>query len=64
MWPDMEVAEVMGHHTPLKGGDEYDTLTRARRFRLSRAGKARGIKRKFWHRIRRALRQELRKLWD
>jgi hypothetical protein len=37
----------------LKGGDEYDMLTKARRFHKRRAGDARAAKRQFNRRVRR-----------
>ena len=43
---------AMGHKEKLKGGDEYDYLTRARRFLYHRARQIKKIKRKFWKRNR------------
>ena len=37
----------------LKGGDEYDMLTKARRFHKRRAGDAKAAKRQFNRRVRR-----------
>lgn len=51
---------MMGHREILKGGDEYDVLTRARRFHDPAAGVIKKIKRRFWKRIRCALRNNLR----
>jgi hypothetical protein len=39
---------------PLKGGDEYDMLTKARRFHAPRAGKAKAAKHRYIRRVRRA----------
>lgn len=51
---------AMGHKEKLKGGDEYDYLTRARRFLGHDAGQIKKIKRKFWKRQRRAEKQDTR----
>lgn len=42
----------MGHKEILKGGDEYDLLTKARKYFHHRAGEISKIKRKFWKRQR------------
>jgi len=44
----------------LKGGWEYDMLTRYRRFRRKRPGKAKSAKRSFWKRTRKRAQQEAR----
>lgn len=43
---------AMGHKEKLKGGDEYDYLTRARRVHGHHPGQIKKIKRKFWKRNR------------
>lgn len=44
---------MMGHREPMKGGDEYDALSkRAKRFHKWRAGVRAWIKRKFNKRVR------------
>lgn len=52
---------------PLKGGWEYDRLTRARRYHVFRAGVGKAIKAGFWRRIRRLeklrAKRELDNLW-
>ena len=48
----------MGTRVPLKGGDEYDTLTKHRRYFRYRPGWAKDLKRKFWKRVRKAWRLE------
>ena len=50
--------KMMGHREPLKSGDEWDYLTRARRFFGSYRGKLKKIKRGFNKRIRKAARLE------
>lgn len=47
---------MMGTREPLKGGDEYDYLTRARRYYNKRAGKFKPIKQGFWRRVRKIYR--------
>jgi len=44
---------MMGHREELKSGDEYDALTRWRKYVGYRAGTVKAIKRKFNKRIRR-----------
>lgn len=51
---------MMGHKEKLKGGDEYDYLTRARRYFHHKAGQIRKIKRKFWKRQRAEVRDQRR----
>jgi len=48
---------------PMKGGDEYDALTSARKFYvyLTRSGVAKAIKKKYNKRFRRHQKEELRK---
>lgn len=41
------------HPIPMKGGDEYDYLTRWRRYLHKRAGTVRKVKRGYWRRVRR-----------
>ncbi len=53
---------VMGHREKLKSGDEYDALTKARRFYGPGAGVVKRIKRVFWKRIRSRIRQAMGKL--
>ncbi|MFC0408285.1 hypothetical protein [Roseomonas elaeocarpi] len=38
---------------PLRGGDEYDALTKAKRVHIWRAGDRAKIKRRYWKRFRR-----------
>ena len=45
---------MMGHRERLRGGDEYDALTRWQRFLRWRPGQRRAIKRRFNKRQRRA----------
>lgn len=54
----------MGHKEILKGGDEYDLLTRARRYFQHRAGEVVKIKRKFWKRQRAETRVKLQEIMD
>ncbi len=51
----------MKGEVPMKTGDEYDALTRWRRFLHWRAGDRKDIKRGFRRRVRRAVRRLLRK---
>lgn len=51
---------AMGHRERLKGGDEYDYLTRARRFLYHRAGQIKKIKRKFWKRTRKIMKSKIK----
>lgn len=51
---------MMGHKEKLKSGDEYDYLTRARRYFHHKAGQIRKIKRKFWKRQRAEVRDQRR----
>jgi len=51
---------MMGHQEKLKGGDEYDYLTKARRTYGHPADAAK-IKRRFWKRLRGKLRQAMRR---
>lgn len=44
----------------LKGGHEYDMLTRFRRFLQKRPGKAKAAKRSFWKRTRKEARHQCR----
>jgi hypothetical protein len=44
---------TMTKRIPLKGGDEYDTLTKARKFKLWKAGQVKKIKRAYNKRLRR-----------
>ncbi len=44
---------------PLKGGDEYDMLTKARRFHKPRPGEAKAAKRRYTKRVRRAVRKSI-----
>tara|TARA_R110000737_G_scaffold326310_1_gene339972 strand:+ start:570 stop:749 length:180 start_codon:yes stop_codon:yes gene_type:complete len=51
---------------PMKGGDEYDALTAARKFYmyLARSGVSKAIKKKYNKRFRRHQKEELRKRDD
>lgn len=51
---------MMGHKEKLKSGDEYDFLTRARRYYHHKAGQIRKVKRKFWKRQRAEVRDQMR----
>lgn len=51
---------MMGTREPLKGGDEWDYLTRARKYYAKRAGKFTKIKRQFWKRVRKYRNKEAR----
>ena len=42
----------MSKRIPMKGGDEYDALTKARKFHLWRAGQVKKIKRAYNKRFR------------
>lgn len=55
---------TMGHKEKLKGGDEYDFLTRARRYYHHKAGQIRKIKRKFWKRQRAEIRDQIKGTTD
>lgn len=46
---------------PLKGGDEYDALTRARKFYFWQSGELRKIKRQYNKRVRRTGKQEAKR---
>lgn len=46
---------------PLKGGDEYDALTAARKFYFWRSGELRKIKRQYNKRVRRIGKQEAKR---
>ena len=43
---------MMNKRIPMKGGDEYDALTKARKFHLWRAGQVKKIKRAYNKRFR------------
>jgi hypothetical protein len=47
---------MMGTKERLISGDEWDCLTRGRRYENKRAGKFRIIKAKFWRRVRKQAR--------
>jgi hypothetical protein len=51
---------MMGHRGELKDGDEWDALTRARRFYHWRPGELRAIKRRYNKRQRKEARFECR----
>ena len=53
---------MMGHREPMKGGDEYDALTKARRrYKYTKKpGVVQQMKRKFWQRVRAQVRRALR----
>lgn len=50
---------MMGHREKLVGGEEYDALTRARKWHGWRSGMIKKVKRRFWKRIRKEVRMEL-----
>lgn len=54
----------MGHKSKLKGGDEWDYLTRARRYFHHKAGQIRKIKRGFWKRQRSEVRDHKKEIMD
>ena len=43
---------MMPKRIPMKGGDEYDALTKARKFHLWKAGQVKKIKRAYNKRLR------------
>jgi hypothetical protein len=45
---------------PLKSGDEYDLLTKARKFHAPKAGKAKAVKNFYIKRVRREAKKKLR----
>ena len=47
---------MMGHREALRGGVEWDYLTRARRYFFKRAGKFTAVKRRFNKRVRKVAR--------
>ena len=49
---------MMGTKEPLRGGDEYDVLTRWRRLVRGRRLAAQKVKRRFWKRIRKIWRNK------
>ena len=59
----MAVMTKKKERIPMKGGDEYDALTSARKFYvyLTRSGVAKAIKKKYNKRFRRHQKEELRK---
>lgn len=54
---------MRAHTIPMRGGDEYDALTRWRRFLHWRAGVRRWIKAHYNRRQRRTARAEIRRAW-
>lgn len=55
---------TMGHREKMKGGDEYDFLTKARRYYHHKAGQIKKIKRKFWKRQRAEVRDHMKGTTD
>lgn len=51
---------MMGHKEKMKTGDEYDFLTRARRYYHHKAGQIKKIKRFFWKRQRAEVRDKMK----
>ena len=51
---------MMGHREKLKGGDEYDYLTKARRY-YGYSFDIKDIKRRFWKRLRQEAKRAMRK---
>jgi hypothetical protein len=49
---DKQLAAKMTKRIPMKGGDEYDALTKARKFYLWKAGQVKKIKRAYNKRLR------------
>ncbi len=58
------VQVMMGHREKLKGGNEYDALTKARRDFGPTASVVKQVKRAFWKRLRGKMRQILKASWD
>lgn len=54
----------MGHREVLKSGDEYDFLTKARKFYHHKPGEIAKVKRKFWKRQRSQIRTKLQEIMD
>ena len=49
------------HPVPLRGGDEYDALTKAKRYHAWRPGERKEIKRRYNQRVRQLIRVDV---WD
>lgn len=49
---------MMGTRERLRGGDEWDYLTKGRRFFRKRPGKFAAVKARFWRRVRKLRRLE------
>lgn len=47
------------HPIPMRGGSEYDALTRWKRYLRWRSKERTAIKRAYWHRARKALHAEM-----
>jgi hypothetical protein len=60
----MSKEKTMSHEkstgVPLKSGDEYDMLTKARKYHAPRAGKAKAVKNFYIKRVRREAKKKLR----
>ena len=50
---------MMGTKEKLRGGDEYDFLTRARRWYVKRRGEVKRVKRRFWKRVRKLTKRQI-----
>ena len=55
---------MMGHRTALISGDEYDTLTRARKYHANRPGVCKAIKRRHNKRQRRVCEADSRQMTE
>ena len=51
---------MMGTREQFKNGDEWDYLTKGRKYHKTRAGDVAKIKRSFWKRIRSKVKQEIK----
>ena len=52
---------MMGHREQLKGGSEYDCLTKWRKYMKNHSGESHSVKKKFSRRVRREIKLEIRK---
>lgn len=55
---------MMGHKEKMKSGDEYDFLTKARRYFHHKAGEIRKVKRRFWKRQRAEVRDHKKEIMN
>lgn len=54
---------MMGHREPMHSGEEYDALTRTKKFYYWHPGERKSIKRRFNKRQRREARMALVRFW-